>query len=192
MGAVEKAQARHELLKKRDALNADERREKSTAIAEKLLSLPEYKSASVIMFYVSYRSEVATRSMIEAAINDGKRVVVPKVDRKTKRLRLFEISDLHKDLEAGYMGIYEPVEGHARPARPEELDIIVMPGVGFDAGCRRIGYGGGYYDRLLEEVGENTKLVAVAFEAQMMDEIPSEEHDRRVHRVLTESRMVSA
>ncbi|HEY3348005.1 MAG TPA: 5-formyltetrahydrofolate cyclo-ligase [Nitrospirota bacterium] len=190
MEATEKAQARHGLLIKRDALDPEDRRLKSVAIGERLLSLPEYKDARVIMFYISYRSEVATRPIIESALKAGKRVVVPKVDRKTRRLRLFEISDLQKDLEAGYMGIYEPVEKHAVPFAPEGLDLIIMPGVGFDAECRRIGYGGGYYDKLLEEISPRTKLVAVAFEVQMMDKVPSEEHDRRVHRIITESRVV--
>ena len=105
-----KAGLRRELLAKRDALSQDERRGRSLSIAAGLFGLPEYKTAGSVLFYVNFRSEVATRKMIEDALAQGKKVLVPKVDHRSHELKLFEIKDISADLEAGYMNIYEPVE----------------------------------------------------------------------------------
>jgi len=187
-----KTAVRHEILGLRDAISQDLRREKSEAIAARFMTLPEYSAAVSILFYVNFRSEVGTRGLIARALKDGKKVLAPKVDRKSHRLKLYEIKDESSDLEAGYMGIYEPVDGRAREASPDEVELVVMPGVGFDPLCRRLGYGGGYYDRLVETLRPGVPLVALAFEAQMVDEIPSEEHDKRVDRIITETRTIAA
>lgn len=189
---VNKGDIRRELLTRRDAISVEERHAASEAVAERLRGEGEYKSAKAVLLYVSFRSEVGTRGLIEAALRDGKTVIVPKVDRKAHRLKLFEIRNVTRDLEAGYMGIYEPVEHLTRLAGPEEVDLVVLPGVGFDAAGRRLGYGGGYYDRLLEELKPGAGLIALAFEAQIVDEIPAEPHDKRVHKVVTEKRTIKA
>ena len=189
---LDKASARHGILAARDALTHDERLVKSSAIGLKLIEQAEYIDSGTILFYLSFRSEAATRKMIETALVAGKKVLLPKVDRKAHRLKLFEVKDLVRELEAGYMGIYEPVEGVARPAAPEEADMVVVPGVGFDESGRRLGYGGGYYDRLIETLRPDASLVALAFDSQVVDEIPAEEHDKKVDKIITESRVITA
>lgn len=190
--SVEKGELRRGLLTRRDALGQDERHAASDAAAARLWGEVEYKEARVVLLYVSFRSEVGTRGLIEAALGDGKTVLVPKVDRKAHRLRLFEIKDVTRDLETGYMGIFEPVERLTRPAEPGEIDLVVLPGVGFDEAGRRLGYGGGYYDRLIEELRPGTGLIALAFEVQVVDEVPAEPHDKRVDKVITETRTIKA
>ena len=188
----DKTSARHAILTARDAIPAEERKEKSRAVAERLAGQAEYKEAATILFYVSFRSEVATLGMIKSALAAGKKVLVPKVDRKAHRLKLYEIKDLDKDLETGYMGIFEPVEATARHAMPEDADLVIMPGVGFDGKGRRLGYGGGYYDRLIETLRPGARLIALAFEAQVVVEIPSEGHDKKVPKIITEARVIEA
>lgn len=187
-----KSTIRRELLARRDGLGLDERLRNSSLIAASLMEQTEYKDAGVVLFYVSFRSEVSTRGMIETALKEGKRVLVPKVDRKAHRLKVYEIKDLARDLESGYMGIYEPVDGLAVLAQPAEADLVVLPGVGFDETGRRLGYGGGYYDRLIETLKPGAKLIGLAFEAQVVEEIPSEEHDKRVGKIITEKRVMAA
>lgn len=189
--AADKSSIRREVLGRRDAMSQDERRRKSEQIAAKLSEQPEYRDARSVLFYVNFRSEVQTRGLIESAISAGKRVFVPKVDRKAHELRLFEISDPGRDLESGYMGIYEPVEGLARPADAADVDMVVLPGVGFDTAGRRLGYGGGYYDRLITRLRPDARLVALAFELQLADAIPCEEHDKPVDRIITETRVIT-
>ena len=188
----DKASARHVILAARDALSAEDRKEKGRAVAERLLGQAEYIKSGTVLFYVSFRSEVATLGMIKAALAAGKKVLVPKVDRKAHRLKLYEIKDLDKDLETGYMGIFEPVEATARHAMPEDADLVIMPGVGFDGKGRRLGYGGGYYDRLIETLRPGARLIALAFEAQVVVEIPSEGHDKKVPKIITEARVIEA
>ncbi|MHB8174861.1 MAG: 5-formyltetrahydrofolate cyclo-ligase, partial [Nitrospirota bacterium] len=178
------------ILARRDALSPEERHQRSFSIATALSGLPEYKSAGTVLFYVNFRSEVATRRMIEEALDRGKKVLVPKVDHHRRDLRLFELKDPSADLEAGYMNIYEPVEDRTREALPEEPDLVVMPGVGFDGDGNRLGYGGGYYDRLIVKLRPGVKLVALAFEEQMVDEVPTLPHDRKVDMIITETRII--
>ena len=187
-----KPEARRKILALRDGLPASERSKKSAAVAEGLKAQAEYINAGSVLFYVDFRSEVQTRMMMQDALDKGKRVYAPKVDRKSHRLKIFEVKDLAADLEAGYMGIYEPVEGHAGEADPATLDMVVMPGVGFDPAGRRLGYGGGYYDRLAERLRPGVVLVALAFDCQVVAEIPSEEHDKRVHKIITETRVIAS
>lgn len=189
---LDKATVRHGILAARDALSREERLVKSSAIGLRLIEQAEYIESGTILFYLNFRSEAATRKMIEAAFMAGKKVLLPKVDRKAHRLKLFEVKDLAADLEAGYMGIYEPVEGATRPAGPEEADLVIMPGVGFDANGKRLGYGGGYYDRLIETLRPDAKLIALAFDAQVVDEIPAEVHDKKVGKIITETRVITA
>lgn len=189
---LDKATVRHGILAARDSLTRDERLVKSLAIGLKLSEQIEYIESGTILFYLNFRSEAATRKMIETALADGKKVLLPKVDRKAHRLKLFEVKDLEADIEAGYMGIYEPVEGVARLASSEEANLVIMPGVGFDSAGRRLGYGGGYYDRLIETLRPDTSLIALAFDAQVVDEIPAEEHDKKVDKIITETRVIKA
>jgi len=189
---ADKPGIRRRIMATRDALTRDEIRDRSALIAAGLTARPEYMASGTVLMYVSFRSEVCTRRMIENAIADGKRVLVPKVDRKAHRLKLFEIKDLTTDLQTGYMGIYEPVEAVARHAEASEADLVVMPGVGFDAKGGRLGYGGGYYDRLLETTRPDAKLIALAFELQIVDVVPSEEHDKRVPIIITETRAIES
>jgi len=186
-----KTDVRKRILAGRDALSLSERQAKSAAIWVRLKALPEYAGASTVLFYVDFRSEVMTLRMIDEALKEGKRVIVPKVDRAAHRLVLFEIKD-PADLVSGYMGIPEPSEGTAVKVGPAEIDLVVMPGVGFDTQGKRLGYGGGYYDRLIETLRPNAGLVALAFEVQVEDEIPSEPHDKRVSKVITETREIEA
>ena len=191
-GAVDKPALRRKVMAARDALTRDEIRDRSLSISESLTAQPEFMSAMTVLMYVSFRSEVSTRRMIEVALAQGKRVLVPKVDRKARWLKLYEIKDLGSDLQTGYMGIYEPVEGVARHAEASEADLIVMPGVGFDIHGGRLGYGGGYYDRLLETTRQDAALVALAFELQIVDEIPTEPHDKKVDKIITETKVITA
>ena len=169
--------------------NAQKNRERcSTAIFKKLTELPSYSPVRVVMCYVSYGSEVVTRQFLSQVWADGKRLIVPCC--AGDRLELFELEDF-EELQPGTLGILEPdssLRGLAdRRVAVEDLDFIVVPGLAFDRHGGRIGYGRGYYDRLLAEARPETALVAVAFECQMIDEVPMGESDVRVDVILTES-----
>ncbi len=177
---------RKQVLDARDRLTADERAAKSREIGKQLFALPEFSAARVIMLFASFRSEVDTVPMIRQALLSGKRVILPKVTGKV--LELFEIADYDLDVVSGVWGIPEPRTG--RPGRVEDVDLMVVPGVAFDERGNRIGYGAGYYDKLLPSFRGST--VALAFEAQIVTNVPVDPHDVPVGKIVTEKRVIEA
>ncbi len=157
-------------------------------IVERLRAMPEYTAAAAVLSYVSFGSEVPTREFIEQALAGGKRVAVPWCIED--RLELFRLEGM-SDLVPGSFGILEPPpELRLRPDRRvavEELELAVVPGLAFDPHCGRIGYGRGYFDRLLAGARPETALVAVAFQCQIFAEVPMVPGDVRMDAIVTET-----
>ena len=184
----DKAQIRHELLSKRDSIPPEVRRVKNKMVCERMLSLDEFNNASIIFFFASFRTEVDTTEMIKSALTSGKRVLLPKVDKDRHELLLYEIKDFG-ELAPGYMGIPEPPFSEKQMSI-NDADIVIIPGAGFDESGNRIGYGGGYYDRLLSGLQKEIPIIAPAYEEQIEDCIPSEPHDIRVQMIVTDRRVI--
>ena len=160
----------------------------SQQIVDRFMALPEYAKATTVMFYVDVRSEVRTRQHFPAALASGKRIVIPYcVDGE---LELFHLESM-EELSVGMYKILEPkVELRSVPEKRVdviELDLIMVPGVAFDRRGARSGHGMGYYDKLLEHARPDAPLVALAFECQMFDEVPTQEHDIFMDKVITEA-----
>lgn len=157
----------------------------SRTIWQRFLALPEYAAADTVMLYVDARSEVRTRPFLPEVIATGKRVVVPYCAEGD--LVLFRLEN-EEQLAPGYHGILEPkLELRAlanHRVEPGELDLVMVPGVAFDRRGGRLGYGKGYYDRLLRRAGGGA--VAVAFECQIVAEIPMLQYDVFMDKVITE------
>lgn len=162
--------------------------ELSQAICEKFVALPEYAEARTVMYYVDVRSEVRTRNYLATALTHGKRIVVPYCVDGELELFLLESMD---ELALGAYKILEPkAELRSVPAkkiRPDELDLIMVPGVAFDRRGARMGHGFGYYDKLLEHSRMDCPLVALAFECQLFPEIPTQSHDVFMDKIITEA-----
>jgi len=186
----DKASLREGLLKKRDAIPPQVRRLKNRLVQERLITLDEIKNAGVLFFFASFRTEVDTIGMIKKSLAEGKRVVLPKVDKGQHILMLYEIKNMD-ELSPGYMGIPEPsVNTEGRLFGINDVDAAIIPGAGFDMSGNRIGYGAGYYDILLSGLGNDIPLVSVAYEEQIVDCLPSEQHDIRVHVIVTDRRII--
>ena len=173
---------------RRNALERDERERMSASITRSLLVLDAYRDARSVMAYMTFGSEFMTEAFIRAAVIDGKSIVLPKIDRARDRLAIFTVRDLERELAPGPWGIREPRSDVCAPAKLSEIDFILVPGLGFTARGDRLGYGRGYYDRLLALRHPRTVLVAAAFSVQIVDEVPTTEHDARVDMVITEHR----
>jgi 5-formyltetrahydrofolate cyclo-ligase len=127
--------------------------------------------------------------MIKHALSLDKQVIVPITDMKNKRLLLSQIKDLDEDLAPGTCGILEPKPGKIRPVAYSDIDVVVAPGLAFSEQGWRIGYGGGFYDRLLRE--SQKKAYALSFEMQMLPEIPYVAgQDVPVNYIITEKRVI--
>ena len=168
----------------------DDTREMSQRVMMQLLSLQEMTTCSVVMSYVDFGREVRTVPLISDLLNQGKQVVVPYCEKG--EIQLFRIKTL-KELAPGYFGILEPkIElRHLsdRRVQPDELNLILVPGVAFDAKGGRLGRGMGYYDRFLKKTPKDTLKIGLAFNFQMFDAIPMSENDSYVDVVATENNL---
>ncbi len=186
-----KALIRKRMLGMRDGMEERERGQKSLLIAKQVWAHPAYRKASGLLCYVSCKSEVQTAVLMEHAWKEGKSVYCPKVCGN--EMEFYRITGLG-DLEAGYKGIREPQDRDemlfSRAVMQEGNYLMIMPGCAFDKEGNRIGYGGGYYDRYLEKHG-GIETMAICFEMQIAEKIPSEFHDRKPDWILTECRAYS-
>jgi 5-formyltetrahydrofolate cyclo-ligase len=160
----------------------------SQIICRQLVELPEYRAARAVMYYVDVRAEVRTRHYLPEALSHGKKIIVPYcVDGE---LELFHLESMD-ELAVGMYRILEPKPELRRLAHKRvdvrQLDLIVVPGVAFDRRGARMGHGKGYYDKLLQHARPDTPLVALAFECQLFDEVPTEAHDIFMDRIITEA-----
>lgn len=175
-----KKDIRRHILEHRACMSQKDWEEKSRIIAKKVVSHPFFLCANTVYCYVDYRQEVGTRSIIEHAWKMGKKVAVPKI--MDNHMEFYYVSD-YTELEEGYRGISEPVLC-IEPAS-DERPLIIMPGVAFDKSRSRIGYGKGYYDTYLQNhTGCDT--LAICFEMQMVEQIPSQTHDYKPDIIITE------
>ncbi|KIR01874.1 5-formyltetrahydrofolate cyclo-ligase [Lachnospiraceae bacterium TWA4] len=167
----EKKEIRKTVQSRRDAATDEQVVQMSEKVADFIESIPQYKEADCVYAYIDFNHEVKTDVIVKRAWASGKRVAVPKVVGKDL---IWYYIEKDEDLEPGYMGIPEPKttlkEAHETDA------FFIMPGVAFDRGHHRVGYGGGYYDRYLEKPNTHYKA-AIAFEFQIFDAVPFEAHD---------------
>lgn len=141
---------RQRIIAARDNLTPTLRTHSSKHIVDRICSLTTYKTARTVLGYLNFGSELASEAWVRQALTDGKQVLLPRVNKASKHLELFEIKDIDTDLAVGAYGIREPLA--ERCPRIEALgviDLILMPGVAFDRKGGRLGYGGGYFDKLL-------------------------------------------
>ena len=158
---------------------------KSRVILEKFLALSVFRKAKTILFYASVKGEVDTFIMIEQALRLKKTVALPLV-RKEKRQIIPMAVQAVAELKSGAYGIPEPPYVSERVIAPEDIDLVVVPGVAFDKNNRRLGHGAGYYDRFLSLLPSKTPTIGLAYDFQVVDCIPRlEAHDRPVTMVLT-------
>lgn len=161
--------------------------ELSRVICATFINLPEYAAARAVMYYVDVRSEARTRHALPDALTHGKKIVVPYcVDGE---LELFWLTNMD-ELALGMYRILEP-KPELRPlpekkVSVEELDLVMVPGVAFDRTGARMGHGKGYYDKLLQHARPDAPLVALAFECQLFDSIPTQSHDIFMDKIITE------
>jgi len=180
---------RKEVIGKRDRIPSELKGTKDSSIKQRLFALPEFLSALSVLFYASFRSEVETSGLIRESLSMGKKIILPKVERRRHMLRLYEIKNLD-ETAPGVMGIPEPFQSEGREVLLEDIDLVVIPGAGYDSPGNRLGYGGGYYDKLLAERKKEMLIIALAYEEQLVDAIPAEKHDVKVDIIVTDQRVI--
>lgn len=175
---MNKQELRRTIRERKRAMTEEEIVERSNALAEKFYHTPAYQAASTIYGYLPYNQEVRTVPMLQRALDDGKRVAVPKV--YGEEMRFIYLEDLTQ-VSKGYAGIPEPIAD--APVAEDKQALVLMPGLAFDPQGHRIGYGGGFYDKFLAKEPHHPTL-ALCYEFQMQAHLDTEEFDIPVDTVL--------
>jgi 5-formyltetrahydrofolate cyclo-ligase len=181
----------------REQLSPDVRAAYSAAITGQLLQLDEYRQADTVLGYMNFGAEFTSELWIDRVLADGKRLVLPKVNHHTNHLDLYRVDDPENQLMQGLWGIREPiVERCERVISPYGVEFALLPGVAFTRDGARLGYGGGFYDKLLACSGDKNgthrpTLAAAAFALQIVECIPQEATDIRVDWIITEQETIA-
>ncbi len=181
----QKAETRKKLKVLRAKLPEATRLDYSNSITEQVLKLDEIRHAKAIFIYISYATEVHTHDLIKSLLNDGKSLAVPKIVNSD--FMEAESFSSWEDLVPGELGILTP--SNSAPCNGP-FDVALIPGLGFTQSGHRMGFGRGYYDKWFAQ-NEVKHKIALAFEAQLVDEIPIEETDVSMEKIVTEQRVIT-
>lgn len=184
---MDKRIIRKEVLRQRDSITAEGKKTKNDCIKNNLINLPEFQKAHRILFYASYKSEVDTFGLMNYCMSVNKTIALPKVKKESSELEIYEVRDL-SELGAGYQNIPEPILHKDRIMQVKDIDLIIVPGVAFDEHCNRLGYGKGFYDKMLNE--KSSPAIALAYEEQIADSVPAEPHDIKMDKIITDKRVI--
>ena len=169
-----------------------DRLRQEASLLDRLANLPGFAEAPSVLLYASaFPEEVATAPFLRLALDLGKSLICPRVDRQARRLRLHRVLDPDRDFTLGSLDIPEPSPNCAE-VPIDEVSWILTPGLAFDPRGYRLGRGGGYYDKLLATIPPRVGRWALAYEPQWVDELPVEAHDQRLHGIASPGRFVVA
>jgi len=183
---------RKQILALREQLVPDRRAAYSAAISARTVMLEVYRKANTVLGYMNFGAEFASELWVQQVLADGKKLALPRVNRHTNQLDLYWVDDLENQLAAGLWGIREPiVERCERLATLNEVEFALLPGVAFARDGARLGYGGGFYDRLLFRMTHRPALAAAAFALQIVEQIPQEATDVKVEWIITEQETIA-
>ncbi len=188
-----KDELRRRVTAARAALPTQARAAFSAAISERLAALASFRRAGTVAAYMSFGAEFDTHAFVRRVLDDGKILLLPKINKSRHALDLYAVHDLDVDLVAGVWGIREPDPRRCRLVDDVGgVDFVLVPGVAFDRDGNRLGYGAGYYDRLLARIPLSAARVAAAFGVQVVEAVPHEAHDLPVATIVTESESFDA
>lgn len=180
---------RREMLARRDALDPAVRAAAGVAIVDRLSELPSFAAARTLLLTLPFRSEWDTMPLVRRALAENKCVAMPRVNAATRMLELYLFADPVRDIGTNSQGIPEPLP-HCGAVEPQVIDWVLVPGVTFDRNGRRLGYGGGYYDRLLPLLASQAPRIAGALDLQIVEHVPTGPHDTTVDLIVTPSETI--
>ncbi len=180
---MNKKEIRKEIIKKRKKLSQYEVEHKSKIITKKIIDLNLINKDMNILLYSDYKNEVKTKYLIEYILKYVGYILLPKVE-ENNTLSIHKVINLD-ELKPSNMNILEPTTDNIISYK--DIDLIIAPGVAFDKNMNRLGYGGGYYDRLLTNINETCKVIAIAYDLQIKESIPTDKHDKLMDYIITET-----
>ncbi len=173
-----------------NAFSKEEIAEKTNRIEARLFEFANFLESNISLLYVNHDLEVNTRGTLDRCLGYNKIVILPAFNTETFQMKLMKVDNLETDLKIGPRGILEPNPATCKVVPIERIDIAIIPGVALDEKGGRIGSGEGFYDRLIPKLPITTRKVSLAFECQIIPQIPMESHDKYVDIIITEKRII--
>lgn len=186
-----KKEFRKKVISDRNNQNYESLCKNSSIITQKILALDCIKKAKNIMLYLDFNNEVKTNELIVKLLSLGKTVSSPITIKEEKKLIPSQIIDLKDGVKIGAYGIREPKPECSPEVEVKDIDVVIVPAVAYDKDCYRLGYGGGFYDRFIERLREDAITVGIAFDLQIFDSVPKEDHDAQLDYIITESQILT-
>ena len=187
---MNKAALRAGVLSARDGMGAVARAADSRALTSGVQGLPEWQNAQTVLLYLGIKTEFDPSALAQAILDSGRTLALPRIVRGEHRLEIRQVRTLDQDLKPGVWGLREPDPEYCAEVDPARLDLILVPGVAFDATGGRMGYGAGFYDRLLSNPRLTALRVSALFETQLVDRVPREAHDLPVEVLVLPGRIL--
>jgi 5-formyltetrahydrofolate cyclo-ligase len=178
----QKRTLRHQLTQRRDHLSPSKREQAAQTVVTRIASLADYQRADTVLTYMSFGSELSTADLVQRILQDGKQLVLPRM--VGKRLTLHRVSDPETDTVPGCWGIPEPT-ANLKEVAARDISLFLLPGLGFDIDGGRIGYGRGFFDRLLAD--SNGIRAGIGYDEQLLPAVPMAPWDQRLNWVITPS-----
>ena len=172
------------MIRRRNGLTQIEVADLSREIEKNLFSCEKFLSRNHILYYLSFGNEVSTDAMIVRSLSLRKKVYVPRIIKSAGKMEICEIESLENGLLLNSLGIREP--SHSNTVPVAKIDAVVTPGLAFDSSGGRIGFGGGYFDKLFSELPDNSLRIGVAYDFQIVDSLHQDPWDIKVQKIITE------
>jgi 5-formyltetrahydrofolate cyclo-ligase len=185
-----KANLRKEMLQQRKTMETQNVSSYSNKIISAIMELPEFINSKNIMLYLSFNKEVNTYPLARWCLDNGKTVIAPYCIESEREIVPYKITNLLNDLTKSSFGVMEPKHDILQKANIEDIDLIIVPGVAFDKNCNRLGFGAGYYDRFLPKRLKHTPAIGIAYDYQIIDEVPTSEYDVPLDFIITQERII--
>jgi 5-formyltetrahydrofolate cyclo-ligase len=180
----------HDIIEKIENFSDEDRQKKQDAVEERLFDFANFIESKVALLYLRRRSEVDTINIIKRSMKKGKKIVLPLVDREKSKTTLYKIENLKDDLKMGPNDYLEPDPDRCKPVPADQIDIAVVPGLAFDEKGGRIGILDNFYDRFIARLPMTTRKVAIAFEEQVVSQVPADSRNKFIDIIITDKRTI--
>lgn len=181
---------RREIALQIDELPEEALVDRNKKIEDRLFEFANFLEAKIVLLYLDGKLEVASRNIIKRSYGLNKIVVLPVLDAEPSPLTLLKVDNLETDLMKTAGDMMSPNPDRCKRVPIDRIDIALIPGVAFDEKGGRLGMGDGYYDRLIPKLPVTTRKVALAFDDQVLAQVPMESHDKQVDIIITEKRII--
>jgi 5-formyltetrahydrofolate cyclo-ligase len=179
-----------DIIEKIESFSEEERKKRQDAVENRLFEFANFVEAKIALLYLRRRSEVDTENIIRKSIKKGKKIILPLVDREKNKTTLYKIENLEEDLRLGANDCYEPDPEKCKAVPAEQIDIAIVPGLAFDEKGGRIGIVDNFYDRFISRLPVTTRKVAIAFEEQVVSQVPADSRNKFIDIIVTDRRTI--